>query len=535
MKLISVGLIVFISRSSAIGEPVAGRFDYDRINSRILRVAIPASNSQRDVAKHLEGLVHGAFKRTNHTITLVDALEMGQPSASGNYTAFLGELVNKRADIAILGTLLSSFNYDGIKIGVPISGVVLKVYSQLGWQPPENIDLIRSIERMSSLAFVFILVVIHVIAAAYCIMKFRSVIPRYIQLSWHSLRCVLGQGNFSAKSKIEQSLYSLITVLAFVLIFGYMLNIMSTDAMVTRPTRHIESLLDLLDSHFEKVFVAMPQSDFFYDYARASPPDTPMGRVYEQMKAKSDCRRLATCSFFTMKYGEDISEGVQALKDASVNGNAAMFFTQEVADHVLLPFTCQTDPEMVEKLFTAPQEIAYDILMSFHGRHLDDAAERYSRYRFSNLFEFALTWRWASEVIDLFTAKMTANGKDMTYYKCMATDTTVEESTLVPVGLGVYKKPVLILSLFVSATALILILELPWKRLARGTVLKRVRIVWKTLRKLTRWRHKCRKQRPKPVAPPAGRLSARHVVRMVGAVKVCLKLRLNDFRAQPTG
>ncbi|KAI1282016.1 hypothetical protein HDE_13057 [Halotydeus destructor] len=460
---------------------------------------------------------------------------MGEPSATANYTAFLGELVSKRADIAILGTLLSSFNYDGIKIGVPISGVVLKVYSQLGWQPPENIDLIRSIERMSALTFVFILVVVHVIAGAYCVLNFRSFIPRYIQLSWHSLRCVLCQSSFKAKSKIEQSLYSLITVLAFVLIFGYMLNIMSTDAMVTKPSRRIESLLDLLDSHFENVFLGMPKTGLFYNHAKTSAPDTPMGRIYEKMKIKSDCRRLATCSFFNMHYGEDISEGVQVLKDASLNGKAAMFLTKEVADHVVLPFICQTDHKMVERLFTAPQEIAYDILMSFHGRHIDDAVERYSRYRFNNLFEFALTWRYVNEVIDLFTASISASGKDMAYYKCMATDTTVEESPLVPVGLSVYKKPVLILSLFVSATASILVLELQWKRLAHGTVLKRVRIVWYTLSKSTQQRHKFRKRPLRRVAPPVGRLSAEHVVRMVGAVKVCLKVRMDDFRAQPTG
>ncbi|KAI1282011.1 hypothetical protein HDE_13059 [Halotydeus destructor] len=354
---------------------------------------------------------------------------------------------------------MSNLDHEDIKIGVPISGVVLKLHSQLGWKLPERVDLMGSIDRMSWLTFSFFLVVVHIVAAFYCFMKPISPIARYVQLSWHSLRSALVQDNFLARSTTETALYMLISTLTFVLITGYMLNILSTDVVVTKPLRRVESLLDLFDAHFDKVKLYMSKNELFYSYVKSSSKNTSMGKLYEKMRRSNDCRYLATCSFYEINFGQDVSDNLELLSNVSESGNAAMFLSQEMVDHVTLPFVCQTSPKMAERLFTAPQEIAYDTLMSFYRSDLKYSVEKYVKYKLSTMFEFALPWIHIRHMTELFTSSSVSD-KDLAYYKCMARDLTIEQSTLVQVELSIYKRPMLILSDIIILSVLLILAEL---------------------------------------------------------------------------
>ncbi|KAI1303621.1 hypothetical protein HDE_02207 [Halotydeus destructor] len=94
-------------------------------------------------------------------------MDVGGVSETRKPTGFMGQFVAKKLDVAVFYTLLSSFNHGNITLGVPLSGLSLKLYSRLSWKKPEAADVIHSLRQMSSTTLSCFLIIVHVMASLF--------------------------------------------------------------------------------------------------------------------------------------------------------------------------------------------------------------------------------------------------------------------------------------------------------------------------------------------------------------------------------
>ncbi|KAI1288205.1 hypothetical protein HDE_09555 [Halotydeus destructor] len=386
---------------------------------------------------------------------------VGYLSRNGEYTGFLGELMTNRSDVALFGTVLSSFNFTGVVPGNVGSGLTLKVHSKIAAEISEPLDVLSSIEQLPSEFTIFFFVMVHVVAGGFIIVGPTN-LTYYLRTSWHCVRCFVSQGDWNVESAAQRIQWLHFNIFAFVAVVGYVLNLMSTDAFLVKQTRRIETLEDIFDPHFERVRFFIMKNDPFFNYMHQAKKNSVMGKLYKKMDDKSDCSKLSTCSFFEVDGGLGSASQLEMfnlVKNVSREGGAANFFTNEVIDKLSLPTLCRFDPDMVSLLYTAPYVFAEDIMVNLVRADIDKHVDSYLRYITSNMLEFDLLWKSGAENIHDLLDPVYTNGRDLDYFHCVARNPPESGDTSIVAGILAFKRLTALSTYMVVVAALGLFVE----------------------------------------------------------------------------
>ncbi|KAI1303622.1 hypothetical protein HDE_02206 [Halotydeus destructor] len=472
---------------------IAHRFDINEIRGHHLKMAIIDLGNMAEAVETSESFVHSAFKRVNYSIEHISTMDMGGVSETGNPTGFMGKFIAKKLDVAVFYTLLSSFNHGNISLGVPLSGLHLKLYSRLSWKQPEAADVIHSLRQMSSTTLSYFLIIVHVMASLFHCMQLGVSPGRYVQTSWHLFRCSIGQDYFKVIS-VQRCLWTLFNTLVQIFIIGYILNLLSTDGVVTKPARRIEALEDLLDPYFSRVKLFLLKSDPLFDAVKQSSSGTVLGQLYHKMAAINDCSQVDTCHFYESDDFTDMAQGIELFRAGVEKGDSALLLNQEGMERVAQVVICKLEPMVLARLYTAPQEIVSDVVMSFYRSNLNAQAEKYVRYKFTALYESDQLWKLVGKLSHLYTEAIPNGGQGDAYYRCLEGSLKVDQASVNPVQLTILKRPLIISSVAILFTIVILAVETKF-----ATWRDKLRTV--KMRPLTRRRAFVR--RPGPTRRPA--------------------------------
>ncbi|KAI1288199.1 hypothetical protein HDE_09553 [Halotydeus destructor] len=354
------------------------------------------------------------------TLQPIASISVGYETHPGKYSSFLGQLIENKSDVAIVGTVLSSFNFPGL---VPLqvgSALLLKVHSQVAPEIPEPSHVLSSIEKLPLEFKILLVVAIHMIAGSIISFKKDSSL-QYLKTYWTTLRCFVGQTDFNVKSTRKRVLWWHFNVFAFVSIYGYVLNVMSTDTFVMKQPKLIERFDDAFDPYFKKVRFYMMKNSLFFNAMRDSKENTIMGKVFKKMNETSDCSQLSTCSFLEINGdlgSTNHQETLQLMRNVSERGGGASFMANELVENFVVPGLCRTQPDMIDKLYTAPQALAEDIMVNFMRDDLDRDVVVYIRHIFASVFEAGYLWVSLQENIHIALDAIGSLDRDFKYLNC---------------------------------------------------------------------------------------------------------------------
>ncbi|KAI1288200.1 hypothetical protein HDE_09558 [Halotydeus destructor] len=428
-----------------------------------VRIALPTTSNAPATAK-AESLAGYAaiYRKTNFTFQLIESLGVGYRLDNGSYTGLLGELMRNRSDIAVLGTVLSSFKFPGIVPGPAQSSLSLKVHSKVEPKVLEQTDVLTSIETLPLEFKIYLFVVVHIVAGS-GIRVTKNGVSQYAAASSQAIRCFVSQGNLQTESSARATLSIHFAIFAFVTVFGYILNMMSTDTFVLKQSRRIETLADVFDPYFDDVRFKVFKNDLFFNYLQQAKKNTILGQVYDKVQRESDCSRLSTCSFFEIDGQIGSSQQLEMLEMAnnvSEQGGMATFVTDELIENLILPILCRSRPELTKMVYTGPQVITEDIMVNSMRSNMDQQVERYLRYVDTSLLEFQLAWMNFDESLHASLDIMAPRSRDLNYLHCISRFMPEKEQILVGTGLAAYKRLTANSSYIVLGALLVLLAEL---------------------------------------------------------------------------
>ncbi|KAI1288198.1 hypothetical protein HDE_09564 [Halotydeus destructor] len=446
--------IVSHSNYPANGKRLSDRFDMVHIKTAPVRISLPVSSDTSIYAQAMLNSMKPVLKHINCTIKPIKSYGIGYKTPHGNYTAFLGSLMEnvsslkineislndsrQKSDFAFYGTPLGSFSYNGLTPGPVLSSLSLGIHSQVGTSVVVLGDALDTIRDLSAEVKLYLVIIVHLTA---CCMSHagRNFFSSYLNTIWHSVLNFLDQENYTVKSKTGRIIWLSFNIFVFVSVFGFILNLMSTDAFVASPPRRIEVIEDVFDPYFidRKIRYYLPTNDFFFNYLRDSKRGTAMRRLYDHMNSTKDCSQIETCNFIEVQTGRADSTArfqkmLALLQEKSEKDDSALFVTTQLAEHCVIPAVCRFEPDWIKKLYTSPQAVVEDVMITLQRADLGSEIGRYLRYKFSSFFEFDRLWRYASDAIHLAVERF-SQGKNLRYYSCMARrmDTDVQVPTRV--------------------------------------------------------------------------------------------------------
>ncbi|KAI1279253.1 hypothetical protein HDE_14094 [Halotydeus destructor] len=350
---------------------MSDRFDMVHIKTTPVRIALPVNSYDMSsiYVQEMFSSTAPMLRHMNYTINMIRSYGIGYRTAYGNYTAFLGSLMDNTSDFAFYGTPLGGFDYPGLAPGPVMSGLSLRIYSQVGKNVVVRGDALDTFIGLPLEVKLYIAAAVHIIACCMSPAR-RKFFSGYLQTTWHSVLNYLDQENYAVKSTIRRILWLSFNVFAFVSMFGYILNLMSTDAFVALPPRRIEALEDVFDSYFmdRNIRYHLTTNDFFFNYVLESKPGTAIHKLYKHMNSTNDCTRLETCNFLEIHTGKNDSLSrqqkiVAMLQEKSEKDDSALFVTSQLADSCIIPAICRIKPDWMNKLFVSPHTVVEDILM----------------------------------------------------------------------------------------------------------------------------------------------------------------------------
>ncbi|KAI1300093.1 hypothetical protein HDE_03587 [Halotydeus destructor] len=408
-----------------------------------VRVALPVSADRSAWVDLLVANITPLLKGTNYTIIKVKSFGAGFRTSGGNYTAFLGQLMGNKADYALYGTVLSGFDYPGLSPSVVVSALSLKLHSHSGQISDEPRDVLDSIDGVPHDVVMYLMIVVHLIAASLASIT-HSGLLEYLDVTWNSLRCFVAQGNWETKVAVKRLVWLCFETFVFVTIFGYILNLMSTDSFVAVHPRHIETLDDAFDDHFKAVRFLIAKNDFFFNFVQTAKPSSQLGKLYSKMAESSNCSRMETCNLYELGVASDsrlkLFQLFQMLKSAAHKDTTAVIGTNEMSDNWVVPSLCRLQPDILEQLYSAPLAVAEDLLVTFHRDELDGHVKRYLKFTISSIFEFDHFWRFTRDLLHVGLDQLDPSGKTLSYYRCVERKLGTGDDVVIHVSLEAYKR-----------------------------------------------------------------------------------------------
>ncbi|KAI1288194.1 hypothetical protein HDE_09560 [Halotydeus destructor] len=402
------------------------------------------------------------YKRANLTFQPLAAAGVGYRTPQGNYTDFLGQLVENRSDVAMYATALKSLPFPNIVPGPVVSSLSLKIHSKMAEAKKEPIDVLSSIQSLPLEFTVLVIASVHTVACCTFVTSTTSA-RGYFEGWWTSLRCFVDQEDWNVEQSSKRIVWLFFNGFVLVAVFGYTLNLMSTDAFVMKQPRRIDTLDDVFDSFFADVHFYLSKTSFFFNFVRESKKNTIMGKLYEKMKNQSDCSRALTCSFSEMdgKLGSaSQQESFQVFQNLTQQGGGASFMSDEIRQELVVPAICRLQPDMLTKMYTGLSVLAEDILVYLVRADMDRQVDAYLRYFPTSLYEFHLLRKATAEDLHNAIDTIRPEGRDLAYQICISQGAKEVLGVDINVGLEAYKRLFTIWVYIASLAGIILVFEL---------------------------------------------------------------------------
>lgn len=216
----------------------------------------------------------------------------------------------------------------------------------------------------------------------------------YMKALWSVLEAFLKQWHLKPIASSGRVLWCLLSLGIFVLVFGYLLNLISTDQVATRKTPELHSLKDLDSSYFKHMQPRMSPVLYLYSVAKEAAPESTLGRFYKriiQNKEAGVIRNNVT--------GMDAIDGV-------ISENKNLVITQIAYDYILRPIGCILKPATIKSSYRSRESFASGVLATFYSTKLDLELEKYFQYKVRTLFESRRSTKMLQKVVLAFTEQI---------------------------------------------------------------------------------------------------------------------------------
>ncbi|KAI1287980.1 hypothetical protein HDE_09653 [Halotydeus destructor] len=219
----------------------------------------------------------------------------------------------------------------------------------------------------------------------------------WLDKCWHFALTVVDQEILSPTIWAVRCVWLSCCVAIFLVVFGFLLGILSTDESVEIPSKRIETIHDLIhEPEFKDrplmIFTILP----FYAYLIESAKGTVASILYDRLKETDKCEAgisLENCSFVGTQMADQ--EKAQNLLDlmyskGGAKGSRVLLVDKYSWDPVFRPSFCVLAPGAFEGAHSSRDFVVADYATTFYNKAADKQLLKRSLYNIATAVETAL-------------------------------------------------------------------------------------------------------------------------------------------------
>lgn len=235
----------------------------------------------------------------------------------------------------------------------------------------------RSVFNLMVVVGVQLVVMIVILARFEVTGRFKLLLAPYLELVtkpiWALFSLLVDQEDYCPRSLSHKVLWTSVAMAALVVVFGYFVNLISTELVVDTYLPVVDSLRDYLrDQKWNHHVTYVPRDFCFYGYVQVSPPGHLTYELYQRVLQDEDAN-LA----FDSPY--DLAPMLTAMLSNLVNNLAAIFVERFIYKNTFKHMLCSVQSDLIKTIYESRESTAEGVIVSFYRRGLDeDIAMRFS-------------------------------------------------------------------------------------------------------------------------------------------------------------
>ena len=296
-----------------------------------------------------------------------------------------------------------------------------------------------------------------------------GVFARIMRINWlYIVETIFYQMSISPRRGVNRIVWMSLAIGLFVLIHGYVCNLIKVEKVAIMPKPEIEKIDNLLyDEEFAHHQISISKSLYFYGHLRLS-KERKLRHLYERMLLNNDCSTIDRCSFIEFRRDPEFFKAVlNKVRSAILKADGALllnsYFMRGGADTLC----CTLFPELWSKVEESKQPFARDLLVWYYNRKLPMATKRYIDYQTRTKFEFGLSALRAKQLTSIMVNSVT-NGlrstDEWSVTSCLDNVKDDQNSLPAPMDIHAIRSTLIALSWLVVVICSCLVLEVIHER-----------------------------------------------------------------------
>lgn len=221
---------------------------------------------------------------------------------------------------------------------------------------------------------------------------------------------------------------------SFVLIGGYLCNMISVDQVAEVPQPRLNNLDDLLyDRNFNQKDVMMIQNLFYYKYMQESAPGTKLSTLYTRMLRNSgpcEVGDVSRCSF--INFQRSFLNGLRVRLETTLeNPQTVMLMVETYVQLIGRKVVCAMYPNRGHDVKVSLESFAQNTIAWYFNRNLDSKILRYLDYRTETWLELGYPALIPTKLVELLFDQLLSQMNEQfqlnwKMYKCLAAKKQME-------------------------------------------------------------------------------------------------------------
>jgi len=350
---------------------------------------------------------------------------------TGNFSGIVGEMVKNRGDVCFQSILMSGF-VDELRLASVVNQHDLHALVSTGNttnQSPDVLDTFSYVNGICYMAFAASCIVLATVVTMGDVKSsnIRIYSLKLARVLWSSVETILDQENLAVIQLPSRIGWCVMCIAIYVLVHGYVLNLVSTDIAVPIKPRVIDAIDDFFEPEFKHVQPAIFTTFWFLNRLVNEPVDTKLGKLFQERMLRVDeqnkchTQEMSRCSIIDLKF------------DSKTLPDDSMTFFKQIADgkkslltekgmyEAVQQAACAIKPDMVKSLRLTETSFAAGPIATVMRSDLPLAFRQYYAYRSRSLYlEAGLTVEIVRQALrEQGIAKLGANPFDWRFEKCM--------------------------------------------------------------------------------------------------------------------
>lgn len=212
-----------------------------------------------------------------------------------------------------------------------------------------------------------------------------QIVKRISRIFFELFRILVDQESFESSVWSHRLIWLSGTMTIFVVLLGYLLNLISTDLMVTIKPSQVDSLTDQISEDFKEVKPYILKNYYLYGILQKTRKGSRLERLHELFKRYPDHQIEPRLDGNADEY---LKMNAKLYPSFMTHFNASLLLPDYYWNTMFLPAGCQYDPKIIKKLYCSKDTFANGNLHYFMNKKAGQGFKKFLTFRLRAVFEF---------------------------------------------------------------------------------------------------------------------------------------------------